>query len=44
MLELNHQLLPQAIINDGHSQRAGFIGQKLTVISALKMQLQICGG
>lgn len=41
VLEFNHQLLPQFIINHGHRERGGLIGQELTIISTLKMELQV---
>lgn len=41
MLELDHQLLAQLVIDHGHRQRRRLVGQKAAVVRALQMQLQI---
>lgn len=41
VLELNHQLLAQFVVDDRNRQRRWLIGQELTVIGALQMQFQI---
>lgn len=44
MLELDDQLLAQLVVDDGHGQRAGFVGQELPVIGGLQVQLEIVQG
>lgn len=41
VLELNHKLFAQLIVDDRHSQRRWLIGEELSVIRALQMKLQI---
>ena len=41
MLEFNHQLLTQLIIDNGNSQGARLIGQKTAIVCALQVQLQV---
>lgn len=42
MLELDHQLLAQLVVDDADGQRRRLVGQELAVVGALQMQLQIC--
>lgn len=44
MLEFNDEFLAQLVIDDRHGQRAGLVGQKLTVVGGLQMQLEIIQG
>lgn len=39
VLEFNHKLFAKLIIDDRHSQWRRFVGEKLSVVSALQMQL-----
>lgn len=42
VLEFCHQFLPEAVIDLAHLQRTRNAGQKVAIIGALQMQLQIC--
>jgi len=44
VLKFNDELLAQLVIDDGHRQRAGFIGQELAVVRGLQMQFEIVQG
>jgi len=44
VLKFNHKFLAQLVIDDGHSQRARFIGQELAVVCGLQMQFEIVQG
>lgn len=42
VLELDHQLLAQLVVDDGDGQRRRLVGQEAAIVRALQMQLQIC--
>jgi len=44
VLELDDQFLAQLVVNDGHGQWTGFVGQKLAIVGRLQMQLEIVQG
>jgi hypothetical protein len=44
VLKFNNKLLAQLVIDDGHRQRTGFIGQELAVVRGLQMQFEIIQG
>lgn len=39
--ELHHHLLLQLVIDDGHGEWGGFIGQEVPIVCALEVQFQI---
>lgn len=41
VLELCHQLVTQLVINDRHLEWGCLVGQKVAVVSALEVQLQV---
>lgn len=43
VLELNHELLAQLVVDGGHGQGRWLVGQELAVVGALQVQLQVCG-
>lgn len=44
VLELNHELLAELVVDGGHRQRGRLVGQELAVVRALQVQLQVCKG
>lgn len=42
VLELCHQLVTQLVVNDRHLEWRCLVGQKVAIVSALKVELQIC--
>ena len=42
VLELDDQLLSELVIDDGYLQRRRLVGEEVAIVSALKMQFQIC--
>lgn len=43
VLELNHELLAQLVVDGGHGQGRWLVGQELAVVGALQVQLQVYG-
>ena len=41
VLELNHQMTPQLLIDDSHWDRAGLVLQEVSIVSRLQLHLQI---
>uniref|UniRef100_A0A8W7PC19 Uncharacterized protein n=1 Tax=Anopheles coluzzii TaxID=1518534 RepID=A0A8W7PC19_ANOCL len=42
VLELDHQLLAQLVVDHGHGQRGRFVREELPIVRTLQVQLQIC--
>jgi len=42
VLELDDQLFAQLVVDDGHRQGRGLVGQEAAIVGSLQMQLEIC--
>lgn len=42
VLELDHQLLAQLVVDHGHRQGRRLVGQETAIVRALQVQLEIC--